>query len=512
MAAASALIPGAAATISNCQLLLALPAPSPAVPSATDDPTRAPVTSGPLSAIWHQEQNFAIAGPIPSSSNSSSGRAFHLRQQLQAARQEMQPQLDARRKQQMQPQPQQLRQCDVVDLLEVLEVMDREDGDAALPAPPPAGAPPDEKWVAAVAAAPLPRLLQPAKEEVAQQQGQRQEGIEAAWRRKQLLRQEHTVKAGAAKDDYDNCEDMMDESLLLGVNPALPRAMRRRCWTLSDYVVTKRLYKGSMSSVYRATCKHSGTVVALKVFFRNRVSVNTLHMVKREVALHVPLVHPNIMCNHLVLVEEYAPRGDLYGIHRHMGSRLTEKQTTELVLAPFLDALAYLHSRGIVHRDIKPENILYTQDWTLKLADFGAPEVERCPLKHTHDENKTNTALAYTSAVDIWSVGVLAYELLVGFPPLLASSDKEAAVPTSAAAADHQQVLGVSTTTGLDITQLNQGALPFPASVSALARDFIRSALAEVPGDRPTVQGLLQHGWLVRAIRRVRQNAPAAVH
>ena len=46
-------------------------------------------------------------------------------------------------------------------------------------------------------------------------------------------------------------------------------------------------------------------------------------------------------------------------------------QTTELLLAPFLDALASLHRRGIVHRDIKPENILYTQGWTLKIADFG---------------------------------------------------------------------------------------------------------------------------------------------
>ena len=41
------------------------------------------------------------------------------------------------------------------------------------------------------------------------------------------------------------------------------------------------------------------------------------------------------------------------------------------MLGPFLDALVYLHSRGVVHRDIKPENILYMEDWTPKLADFG---------------------------------------------------------------------------------------------------------------------------------------------
>ena len=53
---------------------------------------------------------------------------------------------------------------------------------------------------------------------------------------------------------------------------------------------------------------------------------------------------------HVVLVEEYAARGDLFGIHRNMGGRLTETQVTELVLVPFLEALAYLHGRGIMHR------------------------------------------------------------------------------------------------------------------------------------------------------------------
>ena len=52
----------------------------------------------------------------------------------------------------------------------------------------------------------------------------------------------------------------------------------------------------------------------------------------------------------LVLVQEYAARGDLYGIHRAMNRRMTEQQLTELVLVPFVDALSYLHARGICHR------------------------------------------------------------------------------------------------------------------------------------------------------------------
>ncbi len=52
----------------------------------------------------------------------------------------------------------------------------------------------------------------------------------------------------------------------------------------------------------------------------------------------------------LVLVQEYAARGDLYGIHRAMNRRMTEQQLTELVLVPFVDAMVYLHARGICHR------------------------------------------------------------------------------------------------------------------------------------------------------------------
>jgi serine/threonine protein kinase len=51
--------------------------------------------------------------------------------------------------------------------------------------------------------------------------------------------------------------------------------------------------------------------------------------------------------------------------------RLSERQAVEMVLHPFLLALHYLHTHGIMHRDIKPENVLFTEHRILKLADFG---------------------------------------------------------------------------------------------------------------------------------------------
>lgn len=66
-----------------------------------------------------------------------------------------------------------------------------------------------------------------------------------------------------------------------------------------------------------------------------------------------------------------APAGDLYQkLHRN-GGRMHPEAVAGEVLAPLLDTLAALHSRGIVHRDIKPENIFFCRDGSLRLGDFG---------------------------------------------------------------------------------------------------------------------------------------------
>ncbi|KXZ55748.1 hypothetical protein GPECTOR_2g1298 [Gonium pectorale] len=258
--------------------------------------------------------------------------------------------------------------------------------------------------------------------------------------------------------------------------------MSRSAWSLSDYAVSKRLYKGSTSAVYK------------------------VHMLKREIEIQASLVHRHIArlyaafmdeLERVVLVQEYASQGDLFGILNRLGGRMAPEQVSDAVMRPFLEALVYLHSRGLCHRDIKPENILYNSEWKLKLADFGvainiaeeravtragtegymAPEVERCPLKSLPEENKDNPRIAYTTAVDVWAAGCLAYELLVGFPPVVKSvSGKE----ESSFVKHH----------------MTAASLHFPASVPPQARAFVLAALAPSPEERPTAQQLLQHCWL----------------
>ncbi|GIL65801.1 hypothetical protein Vafri_19410 [Volvox africanus] len=313
---------------------------------------------------------------------------------------------------------------------------------------------------------------------------------------------------------YTAAEANATLSTPLTVCPAAPESMRRPSWRLSDYIIGGRLYKGEVSSVYKATCGFSGLKVVLKVYSLHRVAENALHTLAREVRIHTDLAHDNILTMYgvfeedgrLVLVLERAVRGDLFRLHRSTPHcRMSEDQLRVLVLAPLLDALVYLHSKAVCHRDIKPENLLMTTSWRLRVADFGAainltqeravtrtgtmdymaPEVERCPLKMRPEDNKGNVDIAYSTAADVWSVGVLAYEMLVGFPPFINCSKGN-----------------LDGSSGDDGNGDRPRELCFPHFVSAGGQDFISSALAVRPADRPTAAQLLRHPWLKFAVRQ----------
>jgi aurora kinase, other len=75
--------------------------------------------------------------------------------------------------------------------------------------------------------------------------------------------------------------------------------------------------------------------------------------------------------DHVVLVIEYAAKGDLFDLLKNTGGRMRESDVAKRVLCPFMAGLSYLHSMRIIHRDIKLENTLFGADGTPKIADFG---------------------------------------------------------------------------------------------------------------------------------------------
>ena len=134
---------------------------------------------------------------------------------------------------------------------------------------------------------------------------------------------------------------------------------------------------------------------------------------------------------------EYLPGGDLYSLLQNLGS--LEESTAKLYILQIVHALKYLRQNGIIHRDLKPDNILISKSGKLKLTDFGLSFIgmvnrqipiddqiiESNSLVGTPDYIAPEILLArpHTFTCDLWSLGVIIFELLCGVPPFHSNSE-----------------------------------------------------------------------------------------
>jgi aurora kinase len=207
-----------------------------------------------------------------------------------------------------------------------------------------------------------------------------------------------------------------------------------KVWHLGLFEIGKPLGKGKFGRVYLAKEKSSGFVCALKVLNKSEMQQGKVEkQVQREIEIQSQLTHLNIIrlfghfhdTKRVFLILEFAFQGELYK-HLRKEQRFPEWKAAKCI-AQMAAALKYLHKKHIMHRDIKPENILVGVRGEIKISDFGwsvhAPNNRRNTMCGTLDylppemvtgDLKNNY---YNEKVDLWSLGVLTYELLVGEAP-----------------------------------------------------------------------------------------------
>ncbi|KAL1925498.1 uncharacterized protein VTP21DRAFT_381 [Calcarisporiella thermophila] len=264
-------------------------------------------------------------------------------------------------------------------------------------------------------------------------------------------------------------------------NVSTPLSMKR-------FEIGKSLGRGKFGRVYIAREKTTGFVVALKVLFLNELrSSRVENQLQREIDIQSRLRHPNILRlygyfldeTRVYLVLEYALSGELYR-HLRQYNKFPESRASRYI-DQMASALAYLHKKHVIHRDIKPENLLIGARGELKVADFGwsvhAPNTRRTTLCGTLDYLPPEMVEGkdHNEKVDLWSLGVLCYEFLVGVPPF--------------------EDLSGQTATYKRIARVD---LKIPDYVSPEAKDLITKLLQHNPENRLPLEQLVRHPWIVR--------------
>ena len=255
---------------------------------------------------------------------------------------------------------------------------------------------------------------------------------------------------------------------------------------ISDFEKEREIGKGGFGLVWKVIHKKTQKVYCIKVIEKQGIIQQKLvDQMNREIKIMYILNHPHCLRlkNHFeddqnfYLVMPLAHKGQLYRILRKF--KKFDEKTAAQILRETISALQYLHSFNppIIHRDIKPENLLLNNGGRVLLADFGWSNFNDGDVRKTFCGTPEYIApemlskKGHDTRVDIWSIGVLMFELLAGYSPFVAKSNQDLY---------------------LNIKKLK---IQWPKDMPPLAKNLIGKILRLNPSDRPSLEEILNHQW-----------------
>lgn len=276
---------------------------------------------------------------------------------------------------------------------------------------------------------------------------------------------------------------------------------------LGMFEIGRPLGKGKFGRVYLARERTTGFICALKVLHKNELQAGRVEkQVRREIEIQSNLRHPNILqlyghfhdSKRVFLILEFAGKGELYK-HLRKESRFPEWKAAQYI-AQMASALRYLHRKHVIHRDIKPENILVGIHGEIKISDFGwsvhAPNNRRKTMCGTLDYLppemiKPGTSdNFYNEKVDLWSLGVLTYEFLVGEAPF---EDTPVMTQRRIARAD----MSIPSWVSPEATDLIKKVCSQPKDFCIAILTWMKLLVLD-PEKRIPLEQIQQHPWIIK--------------
>ncbi|XP_003699018.1 calcium/calmodulin-dependent protein kinase type 1 isoform X2 [Apis florea] len=257
------------------------------------------------------------------------------------------------------------------------------------------------------------------------------------------------------------------------------------------YILKELLGTGAFSEVRLAESKEKpGQMFAVKIIDKKALKGKE-DSLENEIRVLRRLTHPNIVQlletfedkHKVYLVMELVTGGELFDRIVEKGS-YTEKDASGLI-RQVLEAVDYMHDQGVVHRDLKPENLLYynpDEDSKIMISDFGLSKMEDSGIMATacgtpgYVAPEVLAQKPYGKAVDVWSIGVISYILLCGYPPFYDENDANL------------------------FAQILKGEFEFDSpywdDISDSAKDFIHKLMCVNVEERYTCKQALAHPWI----------------
>ena len=274
------------------------------------------------------------------------------------------------------------------------------------------------------------------------------------------------------------------------------------------YEVLKKIGEGASAKVYKVKEKSTGEIKAMKKV--EKAKLPDIKYFETEIKILSLLDHPNIVRlfevfedeKNFYLIMELCYGGNL--LSRMKNDRYKERAAANL-MEQIVSAIAYCHEKGICHRDLKPHNVLFCDESPnspVKVVDFGISKIFDPDLANLQNELKEGNIKIkkmdsqmgtmyfmspevikgkYSEKCDIWSLGVLLYYLLCGYPPFMAINDNKL------------------------IQSIMEGKVTFPKeewkNISDNAKDLIKKMLCP-ENQRISAKEIMNHKWFRTKLRK----------